>query len=109
MRFFEANQGQVKVGGVDVRELSSEALMAQLSLVMQEVYLFDDSLEATPTRQRNRWSKRHVWQGSTKSSPVCPKAGPPRGRRRRQPLRRRTPTRILQTTGQHEWKWVVRC
>ncbi|YCH23586.1 ABC transporter ATP-binding protein/permease [Pseudomonas sp. D1-3] len=46
MRFFDASEGSVKVGGVDVRELTSEALMAQLSLVMQDVYLFDDSLEA---------------------------------------------------------------
>lgn len=46
MRFFDTSEGSVKVGGVDVRELSSEALMAQLSLVMQDVYLFDDSLEA---------------------------------------------------------------
>lgn len=46
MRFFDASQGRVMVGGVDVRELSNEALMAQLSLVMQDVYLFDDSLAA---------------------------------------------------------------
>ena len=46
MRFFDTTTGSVKVGGVDVREQSSEALMAQLSLVMQDVYLFDDSLEA---------------------------------------------------------------
>ncbi|MBT2297500.1 ABC transporter ATP-binding protein [Pseudomonas fluorescens] len=46
MRFFDVTHGSVKVGGVDVRELSNEALMAQLALVMQDVYLFDDSLEA---------------------------------------------------------------
>nr|WP_256354479.1 ABC transporter ATP-binding protein [Pseudomonas reactans] len=46
MRFFDTTAGSVKVGGVDVRELSNAALMAQLSLVMQDVYLFDDSLEA---------------------------------------------------------------
>lgn len=46
MRFFDADSGVVRVGGVDVRELSTEDLMAQLSLVMQDVYLFDDTLEA---------------------------------------------------------------
>ena len=46
MRFFDASEGQVKVGGVDVRALTNSQLMAQLSLVMQDVYLFDDSLEA---------------------------------------------------------------
>jgi ATP-binding cassette, subfamily B, bacterial IrtB/YbtQ len=34
------------VGGADVREQTTEQLMAQLSLVFQDVYLFDDTLEA---------------------------------------------------------------
>ncbi|MGI5195766.1 ABC transporter ATP-binding protein [Streptomyces sp. CA-288835] len=45
-RFFDADTGTVRVGGADVRELSSEDLMAQLSLVFQDVYLFNDTLEA---------------------------------------------------------------
>ncbi|WP_437741815.1 ABC transporter ATP-binding protein [Sorangium sp. So ce1504] len=45
-RFFDVDAGSVRVGGVDVRELSTEDLMTQLSLVMQDVYLFDDTLEA---------------------------------------------------------------
>lgn len=46
MRFFDANAGSVRVGGVDVRDLSTESLMTQLSAVMQDVYLFNDTLEA---------------------------------------------------------------
>lgn len=46
MRFFDVQQGAVYVGGVDVRQQTTEALMAQISLVMQDVYLFDDTLEA---------------------------------------------------------------
>lgn len=46
MRFFDVDAGAVRVGGVDVRQLAAETLMAQLSPVMQEVYLFDDTLEA---------------------------------------------------------------
>lgn len=46
MRFFDVNAGEVTVGGVDVREMSTEDLMAQLSIVLQDVYLFDDTLEA---------------------------------------------------------------
>jgi ATP-binding cassette subfamily B protein len=45
MRFFDVDKGTVKVGGRDVRELSAEDLMAQLAVVMQDVYLFDDTLE----------------------------------------------------------------
>ncbi|GAA2485632.1 ABC transporter ATP-binding protein [Actinocorallia cavernae] len=44
-RFFDADTGSVRVGGTDVREMPVERLMSQLSLVQQDVYLFDDTLE----------------------------------------------------------------
>ncbi|MET8056844.1 ABC transporter ATP-binding protein [Streptomyces microflavus] len=43
-RFFDVDAGTVRVGGVDVRDQSTAALMEQLSLVFQDVYLFDDTL-----------------------------------------------------------------
>ncbi|UMP06860.1 ABC transporter ATP-binding protein [Amycolatopsis sp. EV170708-02-1] len=46
MRFFDVGSGRVSVGGTDVRDQSTKDLMAQLSVVMQDVYLFDDTLEA---------------------------------------------------------------
>lgn len=45
-RFYEVDRGSVQVGGADVRELTTTDLMAQLSMVFQDVYLFDDTLEA---------------------------------------------------------------
>jgi ATP-binding cassette, subfamily B, bacterial IrtB/YbtQ len=45
-RFWDVGAGAIRVGGVDVREQGTEALMAQVSLVFQDVYLFDDTLEA---------------------------------------------------------------
>ena len=45
-RFYDVNSGTVSVGGRDVRQWDPAELMAQLSLVFQDVYLFDDSLEA---------------------------------------------------------------
>jgi ATP-binding cassette subfamily B protein IrtB len=45
-RFFDVRSGTVRVGGTDVREQTTEQLMAQLSLVFQDVYLFDDTLAA---------------------------------------------------------------
>ncbi|MEZ5212944.1 ABC transporter ATP-binding protein [Gordonia sp. (in: high G+C Gram-positive bacteria)] len=45
-RFYDADAGRVRVGGVPVGEQTGEQLMGQLSLVFQDVYLFDDSLEA---------------------------------------------------------------
>ncbi|MBV7282718.1 ABC transporter ATP-binding protein/permease [Corynebacterium sp. TAE3-ERU30] len=43
-RFWDVNSGVVRVGGVDVREQTTEQLMQQLSMVFQDVYLFDDTL-----------------------------------------------------------------
>lgn len=45
-RFYDVDAGSVRVGGGDVREWETADLMAQLSLVFQDVYLFDDTLEA---------------------------------------------------------------
>lgn len=43
-RFWDADGGMVEVGGVDVRRLATEDLMAQLSFVFQDVYLFDGTI-----------------------------------------------------------------
>ena len=45
-RFWDVNQGQITLGGKDIRELRHADLMKALSLVFQDVYLFDDTLEA---------------------------------------------------------------
>ncbi|WP_240777479.1 ABC transporter ATP-binding protein [Nonomuraea basaltis] len=44
-RFYDVDAGAVRVGGVDVRAISSEVLMAQIAIVFQEVYLFDGTIE----------------------------------------------------------------
>ena len=43
-RFYDVDSGTVRVGGTDVRDQDPAALMNQLSLVFQDVYLFDDTL-----------------------------------------------------------------
>ena len=45
-RFYDVDAGSVRVGERDVRDWDTADLMAQLSLVFQDVYLFDDTLEA---------------------------------------------------------------
>ena len=44
--FYDVDAGRVLVGGGDVRDWDTADLMAHLSLVFQDVYLFDDTLEA---------------------------------------------------------------
>jgi ATP-binding cassette subfamily B protein len=45
-RFYDVDSGTVLVGGTPVTEQTTEQLMGQLSMVFQDVYLFDDTLEA---------------------------------------------------------------
>ncbi|MFF9915171.1 ABC transporter ATP-binding protein [Streptomyces sp. NPDC013457] len=44
-RFYDVDAGVVRVGGVDVRDIDPEVLMAQISIVFQNVYLFDGTIE----------------------------------------------------------------
>ncbi|GGT82748.1 ABC transporter ATP-binding protein [Actinomadura citrea] len=44
-RFYDVDAGAVRVGGVDVRAIGTEALMAQISIVFQDVFLFDGTIE----------------------------------------------------------------
>lgn len=43
-RFWDADAGAVRIGGADIAALAPEALMAQLSFVFQDVYLFTGTI-----------------------------------------------------------------
>lgn len=44
-RFYDVDAGAVRVGGVDVRAVDTEVLMARFSIVFQDVYLFGGTIE----------------------------------------------------------------
>src|SRR5699024_6079931 len=44
-RFYDTDSGTVSVGGHDVREFTCESLLRNISMVFQNVYLFQDSVE----------------------------------------------------------------
>ncbi|MFX0573716.1 ABC transporter ATP-binding protein [Nocardia nepalensis] len=44
-RFYDVKEGAVRVGGVDVRAISTDVLMQQIAIVFQDVYLFDGTIE----------------------------------------------------------------
>ncbi|MFD6533807.1 ABC transporter ATP-binding protein [Streptomyces sp. NPDC060184] len=44
-RFYDVDAGVVRVGGVDVRSIDPDVLMEQISIVFQNVYLFDGTIE----------------------------------------------------------------
>ncbi|WP_277071197.1 ABC transporter ATP-binding protein [Slackia exigua] len=45
-RFYDVNQGTVRIGGHNVREFTVDSLLRNFSMVFQDVYLFDDTIEA---------------------------------------------------------------
>ncbi|NWK09930.1 ABC transporter ATP-binding protein [Clostridium cadaveris] len=43
-RFYDVNEGSIVVGGHDVREFTCESLLENISMVFQNVYLFQDTI-----------------------------------------------------------------
>ena len=43
-RFYDVDSGCIKIGGVDIRDMSSEYLMSIVSFVFQDVFLFQQSI-----------------------------------------------------------------
>ena len=43
-RFWDVQKGEVKLCGVNVKDLPMETLMSQISMVFQKVYLFEDTI-----------------------------------------------------------------
>lgn len=46
LRFYDVDQGSIKIGDLDIREVSIDTLMDQVSFVFQDVTLFNDTIEA---------------------------------------------------------------
>lgn len=44
-RFWDVNEGCIKLGGVDIREYKLDSLLSNISMVFQNVFLFADSIE----------------------------------------------------------------
>ncbi len=45
-RFYDVSKGEISLGGVDVRKYSLDSLLSNISMVFQNVYLFNDTIRA---------------------------------------------------------------
>ncbi|MCR5739355.1 MAG: ABC transporter ATP-binding protein/permease [Lachnospiraceae bacterium] len=45
-RFYDVTQGSITIGGTDIREYSLDSLLSNISMVFQNVYLFNDTIRA---------------------------------------------------------------
>ena len=45
-RFYDANGGNIRIGGHNIKELTCDSLLSNISMVFQNVYLFHDTIRA---------------------------------------------------------------
>ncbi|MBE1489438.1 ABC transporter ATP-binding protein [Plantactinospora soyae] len=64
-RFHDVDAGVVRVGGVDVRAIDTEVLMARIAIVFQDVYLFDGTIEENVRLGRPDADETEVWAAAT--------------------------------------------
>lgn len=64
-RFYDASEGEVYVDGVDVRNLSLETLRSNVAVVMQDVFLFSDTIsENIKLGHRHEFDNRRMIDAS---------------------------------------------
>jgi ATP-binding cassette subfamily B protein len=59
-RFWDVDNGTVSIGGVPVIRMNSEELLAQISVVFQDVYLFHDTIAANIALGRPHASQEEI-------------------------------------------------
>lgn len=63
-RFYEINKGQIRIDGVDIREMNLEELRSAISIVQQNIFLFSDSIEHNISLRDTSISPQQVRQSS---------------------------------------------
>lgn len=67
LRFWDVDAGSVSVGGVDVRDIPYDDLLASISIVMQDVRLFADTIEGNIRIGRSDATHEEVVEASKKA------------------------------------------
>ncbi|MGV9455215.1 ABC transporter ATP-binding protein [Streptomyces sp. NPDC003635] len=66
-RLYDVDGGAVRVGGLDVREVSAESLRATLGMVTQDGHLFHDTVRANLLLARPGATEEEVWDALRRS------------------------------------------
>ena len=69
LRFYEPQQGSIKIGGVDIREIPPYRLMKLVSYVFQDSFLFHDTVENN-IRMGNREATREAVEQAAKNAGI---------------------------------------
>lgn len=60
LRFYDVNEGAIKIGGVNIKDISQENLMSLISYVFQDSFLFNDTIENNIRMGNQRATKADV-------------------------------------------------
>lgn len=66
-RFWDTDQGKVLVGGVDVKTMTSDSLLKNISIVFQNVYLFKDTIMNNIKFGKPEATKKEVIEAAKKA------------------------------------------
>lgn len=66
-RFWDGESGRITLGGVDIREMSYEQLISNISMVFQRVYLFNDTIYNNIAFGKAETSKEQVIEAAKKA------------------------------------------
>ena len=66
-RFFDIQKGEIKIGGVNIKNMSEETLNSSISMVFQNVYLFNDTIYNNIAFGNTHASKEDIFAAAKKA------------------------------------------
>lgn len=67
-RFWDVQSGSIKIGGVNIKDITCDALLKDISIVFQNVYLFNDTIEANIRYGKPDATKEEIEAAAKKAS-----------------------------------------
>jgi ATP-binding cassette, subfamily B, bacterial IrtB/YbtQ len=67
-RFFDVDKGSIRIGGQDIREIDPEAVVAEMSMVFQNVTLFNDSIYNNIKIGKHNASAEEVFEAAKRAN-----------------------------------------
>lgn len=66
-RFYDVQQGAIRVDGLDVRDMTQQSLRGQIGIVQQDVFLFGGSIRENIAYGRLHATEEEIWQAATRA------------------------------------------
>lgn len=63
-RFYEINKGSIQIDGVDIREYQLKTLRSSIATVLQDVFLFSDTVSNNISIMNGQISPEQIWQAA---------------------------------------------